>query len=234
MLLVCELHVHTDCIPFACSDCRQCHQDGHQDQVSEMPLQQKMITCFWCKNMGWRRWKSFCLFFCMLPIIKALLLLMDRKRKCVASECVMDSKMNWNSNILNMIETVMKSLCNLYNILIKKKKRQKIKHLKICIAEADVEVFFFSICWAVGCIASLANIILFLRLPAVCLRQDGQLPTVKCMHNTDLSGFFFFWRILVLVDHEEKALCDNFFDSLLDFFQWNVRLFAFILVVRKY
>lgn len=34
MLLVCELHVHTDCIPFACSDCRQCHQDGHQDQVS--------------------------------------------------------------------------------------------------------------------------------------------------------------------------------------------------------
>ncbi|KFV00402.1 Diacylglycerol kinase theta, partial [Pterocles gutturalis] len=29
---VCELHVHTDCIVFACSDCRQCHQDGHQDQ----------------------------------------------------------------------------------------------------------------------------------------------------------------------------------------------------------
>uniref|UniRef100_A0A8B9I404 Diacylglycerol kinase n=1 Tax=Anser brachyrhynchus TaxID=132585 RepID=A0A8B9I404_9AVES len=29
---VCELHVHTDCILFACSDCRQCHQDGHQDQ----------------------------------------------------------------------------------------------------------------------------------------------------------------------------------------------------------
>uniref|UniRef100_A0A674K5G7 Diacylglycerol kinase n=1 Tax=Terrapene triunguis TaxID=2587831 RepID=A0A674K5G7_9SAUR len=28
---VCELHVHTDCLPFACSDCRQCHQDGHQD-----------------------------------------------------------------------------------------------------------------------------------------------------------------------------------------------------------
>ncbi|XP_061490933.1 diacylglycerol kinase theta isoform X3 [Rhineura floridana] len=28
---VCELHVHTDCAPFACSDCRQCHQDGHQD-----------------------------------------------------------------------------------------------------------------------------------------------------------------------------------------------------------
>ncbi|XP_020662730.3 diacylglycerol kinase theta isoform X1 [Pogona vitticeps] len=28
---VCELHVHTDCVPFACSDCRQCHQDGHQD-----------------------------------------------------------------------------------------------------------------------------------------------------------------------------------------------------------
>uniref|UniRef100_A0A8C6ZG82 Diacylglycerol kinase n=1 Tax=Nothoprocta perdicaria TaxID=30464 RepID=A0A8C6ZG82_NOTPE len=28
---VCELHVHTDCILFACSDCRQCHQDGHQD-----------------------------------------------------------------------------------------------------------------------------------------------------------------------------------------------------------
>lgn len=34
MLLVCELHVHTDCILFACSDCRQCHQDGHQDHVS--------------------------------------------------------------------------------------------------------------------------------------------------------------------------------------------------------
>nr|XP_004656191.2 diacylglycerol kinase theta isoform X1 [Jaculus jaculus] len=28
---VCELHVHPDCVPFACSDCRQCHQDGHQD-----------------------------------------------------------------------------------------------------------------------------------------------------------------------------------------------------------
>lgn len=28
---VCELHVHTDCILFVCSDCRQCHQDGHQD-----------------------------------------------------------------------------------------------------------------------------------------------------------------------------------------------------------
>ncbi|XP_008567756.1 PREDICTED: diacylglycerol kinase theta [Galeopterus variegatus] len=28
---VCELHVHPDCVPFACSDCRRCHQDGHQD-----------------------------------------------------------------------------------------------------------------------------------------------------------------------------------------------------------
>ncbi|XP_068927793.1 diacylglycerol kinase theta [Petaurus breviceps papuanus] len=28
---VCELYVHADCVPFACSDCRQCHQDGHQD-----------------------------------------------------------------------------------------------------------------------------------------------------------------------------------------------------------
>ncbi|XP_054564764.1 diacylglycerol kinase theta isoform X1 [Eptesicus fuscus] len=28
---VCELHVHPDCVPFACSDCRQCHQDGHRD-----------------------------------------------------------------------------------------------------------------------------------------------------------------------------------------------------------
>lgn len=34
VLLVCELHVHTDCILFACSDCRQCHQDGHLDHVS--------------------------------------------------------------------------------------------------------------------------------------------------------------------------------------------------------
>lgn len=31
---VCELHVHPDCVPFACSDCRQCHQDGQQDYVS--------------------------------------------------------------------------------------------------------------------------------------------------------------------------------------------------------
>ncbi|KAK1346129.1 hypothetical protein QTO34_008598 [Cnephaeus nilssonii] len=31
---VCELHVHPDCVPFACSDCRQCHQDGHRDHVS--------------------------------------------------------------------------------------------------------------------------------------------------------------------------------------------------------
>ncbi|XP_038947477.1 diacylglycerol kinase theta isoform X5 [Rattus norvegicus] len=28
---VCELHVHPDCVPFACSDCRQCHQDGQHD-----------------------------------------------------------------------------------------------------------------------------------------------------------------------------------------------------------
>ncbi|XP_059023609.1 diacylglycerol kinase theta isoform X5 [Mustela lutreola] len=28
---VCELHVHPDCVPFACSDCRQCHWDGHRD-----------------------------------------------------------------------------------------------------------------------------------------------------------------------------------------------------------
>ncbi|KAM5271479.1 diacylglycerol kinase theta [Ctenodactylus gundi] len=28
---VCELHVHPECVPFACSDCRQCHQDGYQD-----------------------------------------------------------------------------------------------------------------------------------------------------------------------------------------------------------
>ncbi|KAK2499459.1 LOW QUALITY PROTEIN: hypothetical protein MC885_006166, partial [Smutsia gigantea] len=28
---VCELHVHLDCVPFACSDCRQCHRDGHRD-----------------------------------------------------------------------------------------------------------------------------------------------------------------------------------------------------------
>lgn len=31
---VCELHVHPDCVPFACSDCRQCHGDGHRDHVS--------------------------------------------------------------------------------------------------------------------------------------------------------------------------------------------------------
>ncbi|XP_076842546.1 diacylglycerol kinase theta isoform X2 [Brachyhypopomus gauderio] len=28
---VCELHVHSDCAPFSCSDCRVCHQDGGQD-----------------------------------------------------------------------------------------------------------------------------------------------------------------------------------------------------------
>ncbi|KAK2829064.1 hypothetical protein Q7C36_017054 [Tachysurus vachellii] len=28
---VCELHVHSDCAPFVCSDCRLCHQDGGQD-----------------------------------------------------------------------------------------------------------------------------------------------------------------------------------------------------------
>ncbi|KAG8594989.1 hypothetical protein GDO81_001388 [Engystomops pustulosus] len=28
---VCELHVHTDCVLFTCSDCRQCHHDGQQD-----------------------------------------------------------------------------------------------------------------------------------------------------------------------------------------------------------
>lgn len=33
-LSVCELHVHPNCVPFACSDCRQCHWDGHWDQVS--------------------------------------------------------------------------------------------------------------------------------------------------------------------------------------------------------
>ncbi|OCT59255.1 diacylglycerol kinase theta [Xenopus laevis] len=28
---VCELHAHTDCAQFACSDCRQCHHDGQQN-----------------------------------------------------------------------------------------------------------------------------------------------------------------------------------------------------------
>ncbi|XP_030622172.1 diacylglycerol kinase theta [Chanos chanos] len=28
---VCELHVHSDCAQFSCSDCRLCHQDGDQD-----------------------------------------------------------------------------------------------------------------------------------------------------------------------------------------------------------
>lgn len=28
---VCELHVHLDCVPFACSDCRQCHLDRHHE-----------------------------------------------------------------------------------------------------------------------------------------------------------------------------------------------------------
>ncbi|GAA6074886.1 diacylglycerol kinase theta [Tachysurus ichikawai] len=28
---VCELHVHSDCAPFVCSDCRLCHQDGGHD-----------------------------------------------------------------------------------------------------------------------------------------------------------------------------------------------------------
>ncbi|XP_066241439.1 diacylglycerol kinase theta [Saccopteryx leptura] len=32
---VCELHVHPDCVPFACSDCRQCHQDGHRDHDTQ-------------------------------------------------------------------------------------------------------------------------------------------------------------------------------------------------------
>lgn len=31
---VCELHVHSDCAPFSCSDCRLCHQDAAQDSVS--------------------------------------------------------------------------------------------------------------------------------------------------------------------------------------------------------
>ncbi|XP_057560862.1 diacylglycerol kinase theta isoform X3 [Hippopotamus amphibius kiboko] len=33
---VCELHVHPDCVPFACSDCRQCHQDGHRDHDAHL------------------------------------------------------------------------------------------------------------------------------------------------------------------------------------------------------
>ncbi|XP_059963335.1 diacylglycerol kinase theta isoform X2 [Mesoplodon densirostris] len=33
---VCELHVHPDCVPFACSDCRQCHQDGHRDHDTHL------------------------------------------------------------------------------------------------------------------------------------------------------------------------------------------------------
>ncbi|KAJ8262380.1 hypothetical protein GJAV_G00165780 [Gymnothorax javanicus] len=31
---VCELHVHGDCAPFSCSDCRLCHLDGNQDYVT--------------------------------------------------------------------------------------------------------------------------------------------------------------------------------------------------------
>ncbi|XP_043761850.1 diacylglycerol kinase theta isoform X2 [Cervus elaphus] len=33
---VCELHVHPDCVPFACSDCRQCHQDGHREHDAHL------------------------------------------------------------------------------------------------------------------------------------------------------------------------------------------------------
>ncbi|XP_049645659.1 diacylglycerol kinase theta isoform X3 [Suncus etruscus] len=33
---VCELHVHPNCVPFACSDCRQCHCDGHWDQDTHL------------------------------------------------------------------------------------------------------------------------------------------------------------------------------------------------------
>ncbi|XP_004617498.2 diacylglycerol kinase theta [Sorex araneus] len=33
---VCELHVHPDCVPFACSDCRQCHRDGHRDPDTQL------------------------------------------------------------------------------------------------------------------------------------------------------------------------------------------------------
>ncbi|XP_008062189.2 diacylglycerol kinase theta, partial [Carlito syrichta] len=32
---VCELHLHPDCVPFACSDCRQCHRDDHQDHDTQ-------------------------------------------------------------------------------------------------------------------------------------------------------------------------------------------------------
>ncbi|XP_041608192.1 diacylglycerol kinase theta isoform X4 [Vulpes lagopus] len=32
---VCELHVHPECVPFACSDCRQCHHDGHRDHDAQ-------------------------------------------------------------------------------------------------------------------------------------------------------------------------------------------------------
>lgn len=35
---VCELHVHPDCVPFACSDCRECQRDGHRDHVSAQGL----------------------------------------------------------------------------------------------------------------------------------------------------------------------------------------------------
>ncbi|XP_058402477.1 diacylglycerol kinase theta isoform X3 [Diceros bicornis minor] len=33
---VCELHVHPDCVPFACSDCRQCHRDGYRDHDTHL------------------------------------------------------------------------------------------------------------------------------------------------------------------------------------------------------
>lgn len=46
------------------------------------------------------------------------------------------------------IEAVLKSLCNVYNVLIKKKNNQA-SYRKICIAEAGMELFFFYMlsCW---------------------------------------------------------------------------------------
>lgn len=62
----------------------------------------------------------------------------------MASESMADSKRNLNSVIFMMfIEAVLKSLCNVYNVLIKKKNQASYR--KICIAEAGMELFF-SIC----------------------------------------------------------------------------------------
>lgn len=167
MLLVCELHVHTDCILFACSDCRQCHQDGHQDHVSADASAAESGHVFygvktWARGGG--------------GVFTYLLHAANYQRTSVVcwqaeETCGFRMCHRWQDELKLLTLCWKWKVCAMYTTSWLKRKETN-KHLIWKVALQKLAWSFFSICWAIGYIASLASFIMFLRLPAACLRQD--------------------------------------------------------------